>query len=350
MSTYIPLISFTGGFIWDSFTLTRIDRMSDNMILLGYLFLLGSSILILNLVEHNLIRNSLILRFRKFYPLGIQFFLGGLFSSYVVFYFQSASVTKTWLFLGILFCLLISNEFLEKRLTNIYLQFSLYFLVIYSFMIFFLPVLLEKMNWLIFILSGLVTLAVMTGYLYLFIRKWVLLKKRQYRRIGGIVLTLYVTINVFYFLNWIPPVPLSLKFGGIFHHVERIEGDFILTYEEPPWYNFWKKSENPYYHTGSDPVYCFTAVFAPVNLQKKIFHVWQLRSAGREKWLITDRLGFELTGGRKEGFRGYTFKKNVQPGDWRVDVRTDEDQILGRINFKIIAADSLSRPFTQRVY
>ncbi len=272
---FIPVLSFLGGFVWDSITLTRIDRMSDNLILLGYIVLLGFSIMMVNLVENNIINKPFILRFSDWYPLGIQFLLGGLFSSYVVFYFQSASVTKNWLFLVILIVLLFANEILEKRLTNIYLQFILYFLVIYSFLIFFIPVLFKIMNRFIFFFSGFLSLGLIAEYLYFFYRKLLLLSKPQLVRIGSLILALFMMINLFYFLNWIPPVSLSLKFGGIFHHVERLDSDYVLSYENPPWYKFWKKSENPFHYVSRDSVYCFTAVFAPVKLTKEINHVWQ---------------------------------------------------------------------------
>ena len=35
----------------------------------------------------------------------------------------------------------------------------------------------------------------------------------------------------FYFLNWIPPVPLSLKFGGIYHEVKKTGDRFELSFE-----------------------------------------------------------------------------------------------------------------------
>lgn len=340
---FLPVLSFVGGFAWDSITLNRIDRMSDNLILLGYLILLGLSILLVNLVEKHMLSKPFILRFADWYPLTIQFFLGGLFSSYVVFYFHSASVTKNWLFLGILIILLFANEILEKRLTNIYLQFTLYFLVIYSFMIFFIPVLLKIMNLLTFILSGVLSLSLIAGYLYLFFRKIPLLTRPQLVRISSLILVLFLTINFFYYLNWIPPVPLSLKFGGIFHHAEKLDSDFLLHYEKPPWYKFWKKSDNPFHYTAGDSVYCFAAVFAPVELTKKIIHVWQQQNLKNNRWQETDRLGYKLTGGREGGFRGYTYKKNIRPGNWRVDVATEEGLIVGRIAFTIVEVDSLQR-------
>jgi hypothetical protein len=53
-------------------------------------------------------------------------------------------------------------------------------------------------------------------------------------------------------------------------------------------------------------------------------------------WLTTDKHGYVLTGGRDGGYRGYTYKKNISPGEWRINVITDNELILGRIRFSII--------------
>jgi hypothetical protein len=349
-SRFLPVVSFIGGFLWDSLTLTRIDRLSDNLFLLGYLFLLGFSIILVNLVENSRLAKPLFLKYREWYPLAIQFFLGGLFSSYVVFYFQSAAITKNWLFLGILIIMLFANEFLEKRLTNIYLQVTLYFLVVFSFCIFFVPVLIGRMSVYVFILSGLLSLMLIGAFVYLLFKKLSLLARPELIRVSSILIALYLLLNLFYFLNWIPPVPLSLKYSGIYHQVQRTGDDYLLKFEQPAWYQFWKKSDDPFHYTDGDTVFCFAAVFAPTDLKTKIFHEWQQYLPGRDRWLTTDHLGYPLTGGRKPGYRGYTYKRNVQPGEWRVEVKTGEGQVLGRIDFEIVAVDSAGKPLKTIFY
>lgn len=342
---YAPIVFFFIGFTWDSLTLTRIDRLSDNFILLAYLLLLGLLIVLINLLELNLVQNPFIIIYKEWYPLGIQFFLGGLFSSYVVFYFQSASFTKTFLFLGILVLLLIANEFLEKRLTNLYLQISLYFLSSFSFFIFFIPVIIKKMSTLTFVLGGLLSLAVTIGLLFLILKNSGRKDLIKFRKVAILVGMLYILLNIFYVQNWIPPVPLSLKSGAIYHHVSR-QGEFYkIKFKQPEWYQIWKNSDDPFYYTKGDTVYCFTAIFAPTTLQKNIYHVWQRYYSDRDEWVITDRLGFKITGGREGGYRGYTYKRNVSTGKWRVDLITDEELIIGRINFTINKSSQIIQNF-----
>ena len=42
-----------------------------------------------------------------------------------------------------------------------------------------------------------------------------------------------------------------------------------------------------------------------------------------------------IAGGREGGYRGYTIKQRVMPGDWRVDVETPEGRIIGRVSFRV---------------
>lgn len=331
----MPVIFFFGGFTWDSLTLTRIDRMSDNLILLSYLILLGLLIVIFNFVENGLLTRSWLLKYREWYPLGMQFFLGGLFSSYVVFYFQSASMTKTAIFLLLLVILLVANEFLEKRLSNLNLVLSLYFFASFSFFIFFIPVIVKFMNLVTYVLGGMISLVLIGLLLWIFYRKKILVDRKHLLLTSSPVLVIYMLLNIFYIQNWIPPVPLALKSAGIYHHVSREGTDYVLHYEKPRWYEFWKKSDDPFHYTSGDTVFCFTAIFAPTRLTKKTFHHWQKYLPERHTWVTTDRLGYEITGGREGGYRGYTYKKNVSPGKWRVNVETEEKLLLGRIQFEI---------------
>ena len=86
-------------------------------------------------------------------------------------------------------------------------------------------------------------------------------------------------------------------------------------------------------------------VFTPTRLTKRIAHEWQYYSEERGEWLVTDRTLYGLTGGRDGGYRGYTFKKNLQIGQWRVDIITEDNLILGRIKFKVVPNENPDRKF-----
>ena len=84
-------------------------------------------------------------------------------------------------------------------------------------------------------------------------------------------------------------------------------------------------------------------MFAPTNLTKKIYHEWQIYSDNKSEWLTSDKRGYELIGGREGGYRGYTMKKNIRPGEWRVNIITEDDLLLGTINFDIISDNDRQR-------
>ncbi|MEJ2055294.1 MAG: DUF2914 domain-containing protein [Calditrichaceae bacterium] len=334
---FLPVISFTAGFTWDSFTLTRIDLWSDNIILFLYIALLGIMITVVNFINDGLIKRRWILNYQNWYPMGIQFFLGGLFSSYVVFYFKSAALSKNWLFIGLLIIILIGNEFIENRLSNLKLQFTLYFLAAFSFFIFFIPVLIKVMNTFIFILSGLISVIWVIGLLHFITRKSSERTQQDFKITSIIIIGLFLILNLFYFFNWIPPVPLALKDAGIYHHVSRVDNQYRVKFEKGSWYQFWKDSDDVFHFSEGDSVYCYAAVFAPTELNKKIIHQWQFYNNVTEEWQTTDRLGYKISGGRDGGYRGYTYKRNIQSGKWRVNVITKEGLLLGRIGFELIS-------------
>jgi hypothetical protein len=42
-----------------------------------------------------------------------------------------------------------------------------------------------------------------------------------------------------------------------------------------------------------------------------------------------------IAGGREAGYRGYTTKSKLDPGEWRVDVETKDGRVIGRIGFHV---------------
>jgi hypothetical protein len=341
---YFPVIAFFGGFIWDNLTISRIDILFDNLQLLAYLLLVTILVIISILVDHSLVTKSWLLKYSSWYPTAIQFLFGGLFSVYVVFYFQSASFTKSSLFLIMLAILFIANEFLKDRLANTYLLLCLHFLVSFSYFIFAIPVVLKIMSTLTFLLGGIISLLLSALVVFILYKTQFLNTKTLLVKYGGMIIGIFIVLQIFYWQNWIPPVPLSMKEAGIFHHVSRQNDVYLLRYERPKWYQIFKTSDKPFHYSAGDTVYCFVSVFAPTRLQHKIFHQWQNYNTEKGLWLTTDKHGYVLTGGRDGGYRGYTYKKNISPGQWRINVITDNELILGRISFKIIESfPSVSR-------
>ena len=338
----LPAFFFFAGVTYDSLTLTRIDRLLDNLILLLYLAILGVLVILTGRFQLGLIPFtsdqtswnilSLINRVQPHLAKGLQFLLGGLFSAYAIFYSQSASFSTTAVFLGIIVAFLIGNEFLRSRYSSLKMLVSLFALVTFSFMTFFLPVVTGWMNSIVFVTGALITGGIVWKIVLLTLHGLPHASLRTAFTIGFPAFGLVILCTVLYFLNWIPPIPLSLKFGGIYHQIEKNHEEYLLTYEKGPWYAIWKQSNN--LMGVNTPVYCFSSVFAPVTLQTTIYHHWQWRPFDEpESFMTTDRIPITITGGRERGYRSYTTKHRVQPGEWRVNVETEDGRILGRMTF-----------------
>lgn len=348
---YIPVIFFVGGFIWDSLTLGRIDGWYSNAVLLTYLICLTACLYVFNLADDNRWKDTFLEPYLEYAPLLIQFFLGGLTSGYVIFYFQSVSLTKTLVFFLILVILMVSNELLKHRLSNKYLQFGAYFFVNFTFFAFFLPIVFEAMNTFLFVLSGVISLATT---LFLVIHLYQISPSTRQEITGwkvcSLIVVIYLFLNTCYYFNLIPPVPLSLQSGMVAYKVKKQNNHFRVSYEKTALLNFWDTYDRTFNYTPGDSVYVFTSIFAPTNLQKSVQHQWGWYDAEQDQWHTTDQISYEVVGGRRAGYRGYTFKNNVWPGRWRVNVTTDEGLVLGRIRFTIVPAGSQKPTLTTSIF
>ena len=235
--------------------------------------------------------------------------------------------------------MLVANEFLRKRLSSLTLVVTLYAFVTFSFFTLFLPVITGMMNTRIFLIGAILSAAVVLLVVALTFRG-VSTPSRWSPWLTSLpAMAMVGVLTSFYFLNWIPPVPLSLKAAGMYHYVEKSEGTYRLTFAEGAWYELWKRSDDRIRAGG--PAYCFTAVFAPVNLDTTIYHHWQHRpprSADEHtetRFSTTDRIPIAISGGREEGYRGYTVKQKMLAGEWRVDVETEEGKLIRRVPFTV---------------
>lgn len=336
------MVFFLAGVTYDTLTLSRIDRLFDNLILLLYLSLLGTLVVLTGRLQFDMIPSPpqetgwsalhVIQWARPHLTKALQFLLGGLFSAYTIFYFQSSSLTTSSLFLAVIILLLIANEWFRHRLSSIKLLVSLYAMVVFSFFTFFLPVLTGLMNIWVFLLGAALSAVVIWKIVTLIFDGLALRSSWEPILTFFPALGLIVSLCGFYFLNWIPPVPLSLKFGGAYHHVEKAQHDYHLTFYDGAWYDVLKQSDDEV--PTEQPVYCFTSVFAPVTLETTVYHHWQHRPANTEDaFSTTDRIPISISGGRERGYRSYTVKQRLDPGEWRVDVETEDGRIIGRVHF-----------------
>src|SRR3972149_9710955 len=112
----------------------------------------------------------------------------------------------------------------------------MFFPVLFSFLIFFLPVIFRSLGPGMFVISGPASLAVIALFLRFIGYLMPELLKRERTRVARIIAVIFVIFNILFFSNAIPPLPLALKAAGIYHSVERTQdGVFHLGAESEAW-------------------------------------------------------------------------------------------------------------------
>ncbi len=159
---------------------------------------------------------------------------------------------------------------------------------------------------------------------------------------GGTVLALFFA---FYLLGWIPPVPLSVQEIGIYHKVEKKDGGYLVS-QENPWWRFWRSGDQDFMAEPGDEIFVFVRIFSPSRFSDSVVLHWQFHDP-REGWKTSDRIPMGISGGREGGYRGYASKKNYSDGEWRVLVETTDGREVGRLKFWVT---KLPVAFERRVF
>jgi len=326
--------ALAGGFIIDTLTFQRIDVLVSHVVLFVYLGIAAFSILFLNARAAGRWQNRFSDKTAPFFPVFTQYAFGGLFSAFAIFYTKSASLATSWPFLLFIFALLIGNETFRARYQRFGFQITLFFIVLFSFLIFYIPVIVGKMGASIFLLSGALSLLGAWFFVRLVLRVAPIEKGRAKRiAIFGIG-TAFVFINYMYFANIIPPIPLALEDGGVYHRVYRAGDGYHLVDEERSFLARFRPTQSVSITPG-EPLYFYSAVFAPTKLETVIAHRWQYYDETTKEWVTSSEIAFPISGGREGGYRGYTIKEAPFQGLWRVQVVTERGQVVGGEKFNV---------------
>jgi hypothetical protein len=241
----------------------------------------------------------------------------------------------SWPFFLMLGAAFLANENLKSYYARLTFQLSFFFLSLFCFAIFILPVVLHAIGPFIFLLSGAVSLAL----LYLFLRflpsgvdEKLSIGRR--RTLNICIATIFVTINVLYFLNIIPPIPLSLQDASVHHAITRnAEGNYDVLSEDHGPLHFFRLIEIVHARPGAS-VYVYSAIFSPTSLNTKIVHEWQFYEPKRG-WTTMSRVELPVRGGRGGGYRTYSVRNGITAGAWRVNVESPSGALLGRLRFNV---------------
>lgn len=348
--TKVDVGFFLGGFIFDIMTLSDIDDIFGISQQLVYLFVLGSLLYYDFLTTQGIFKVSP--RFEKIWSFrqpAIHFILGSLLSLYSLFFLKSASLFSSITFVVLLMGLMIANELKSVRESRIDLKIALYVICIFSFFSMIVPVVLGFVGWVPFLLALGLTGLTLYGVLRLLQKKIsnnaVLM--RGLIGPGTIVLSLFF---VFYLVGWIPPVPISIQSMGIYHKIEKVEGQYLASHEKPNW-AFWLKGDQNFVAEPGDKIFFFAEIFSPARFNDAVLLNWYFKDP-KKGWVSTDQITMSISGGRKSGYRGFTTKQNYQEGDWRILVETTDGREIGRIYFNVtkVAEANPTREFQTDIF
>ncbi|MDO8664308.1 MAG: DUF2914 domain-containing protein, partial [Candidatus Liptonbacteria bacterium] len=267
-------------------------------------------------------------------------FFGGLLSTFLVFYFRSATLAVSWPFILLLSAAFVANESFKKHYTRLVFQISLFYLSLLLFAIYIVPVVFHRIGTGIFLISGFISLA----FLLFFVAGVGFFAKEKFKEskklLATAVFSIFLITNILYFLNIIPPIPLSLKDAGVYHSLyKNTAGDYVVGAENTMGSKgFFALGEDIHLVAGR-PVYAYSAIFSPAEFNTGIVHEWQKYDGNAGQWVTSTRVNLSAAGGREGGYRIYSMKTNVTPGEWRVNVKTPQGQVIGRLRFNVIAAD-----------
>ena len=329
------LAMFVAGFLFDFFTMQRIDAWRDLAYQLGCLAGLTG----LLIFQHRDAMGTwtpprILERPWRYNMEALNFLYGGLLSAYVVLYFRSTTFARPAVFLALLAVALVVNEVPRIQKTRSRLRLGLYGFCVLSFLIYFIPVVLGRIDGWVFLMSLLSS----AGVVWL-VTRWLApmdgdraaARRRLFAPAGGVL----VLIAALYVLRLIPPVPLSVQFQGVYHDIQRDGRDYTLVFEEPPPWALWRIDSRTFKRRDGDRLHYFARVFAPSGFRHRVMIRWEFYDTAAGAWTTTDRIPLDLVGGRAEGFRGSAVKSNIMPGRWRVSAETEDGRAISTLPFRV---------------
>jgi hypothetical protein len=319
------------GFIYHYITF-KVIPIEDVLYLVSVYLAVGTiTIIFVHLYDQKIITQRL--RYvRLFAPLLLQFTIGSIIGGIFIFYWFSGSILVSWPFILLVVFLLLGLEFYKHYLENPVVQFALYNFAAFLLLAVALPYFFASINPALFMGAGWLSL-ILVLFLIWILRKTATIANNKYKIISACALV-FIVMNVFYFNNIIPPVPLSIRDAGVYHSITNSGDGYVVEFEPR---TIWQRlSLRPTIHlTEGERAYVYTSVYSPTDLNTDIVHDWQYYDSVQKKWISESQVAFHLIGGRQEGYRGYSYKTNLMSGKWKIYVRTPHGQVLGVYGFNV---------------
>lgn len=330
---YFPATFFIGGFVFDLLTTDRIDQVFSLIQQAAYLALIMLFVY-WEVVTPKAFQNEekFLTKLWGWHVELLHFLFGSLLSLYTIFYFKSASLMTSFAFMFFLAALLVINEFPQFQKRGFLIRSALLALCLSSYFIYLVPVMTGSIGTFSFVVAMATSMAI-----FYLLGTRVQKKKQEQSWIQKNILLPGLLVQMLliglYFFKALPPVPISLKHIGIYHHVQRQGDSFALSYERP-WWKFWQSGAQSFHYREGDQVHCFVQIFSPTQFSDAMKLVWYKR--GTKGWSQRDAIGLAIRGGRDRGYRGHAYKSNFEKGKWQIRVMTSDEREVGRISFDVI--------------
>jgi len=342
----VAAVFFAAGFVFDTVAVGRVD--SWHMIAQQAIYLAIVTAVLTQMffvpVEPALEGAPAVKRYYYRHRLALlSFFLGTLLNVYTLFFFKSSSLLVSFWFMLVMIGLLFLNEFGPFKRLGISFKFALLSLCGLSFCATVVPVIFGQVGITVFLVSMAAACLPMLG-----LAAWIRRRapdrypavRSQMLMPFGLMLVVFLAA---YLLRVIPPVPLSLPYIGVYHSVERTAEGYQLGHERPIW-AFWRNGDQQFRAQPGDRIYVFFRVFSPASFADEVRMLWFHRE--QRRWALQDTIPIKIVGGRAQGFRGYGFKSNYQPGAWKVHIETTDGREIGRVYFDVEPAPASPRTLT----
>lgn len=332
---HLSALAMIAGFTIDNLFFERLDVWQTQLWIASYALACFIAIPWLHYIEARAERGRPRSRWQSIFPIITQFALGGFWSAFVIFYGRSAVFSASWPFLLLLFLIFLGSEYFHKYHSRLVFTSVLFFFALYSYAIFEVPIYTGTIGTQTFLESGLVAVcifALFTVLLRILGRERFLADVWRIR-IGALCVLL--SINIFYFTNILPPLPLSAKAVSVYHSVMHISNGYVATSENgnESWqirYLGFSPTLHIFY---GESLSAYSSVFAPTALTTNIVHRWQWYDPSGKQWITRAVIAYPLVGGRDGGYRGYSTVSINETGKWRVDVETIDGRIIARLPF-----------------
>lgn len=339
---HLSALAMVAGFVVDNLLFTRIDLWQTEALFAGYALACFIAIPLLHWIEvHAERRGADAPRSRLLLPFVTQFALGGFWSGFVIFYGRSADLGASWPFLIFIFFIFLGSEYFHQYHSRLVFTSILFFFALYSYAIFAVPIYTGTLGTLTFLLSGLVAVGIFVLFTMLLrfgARERFL---ADVVRIRAGAFGVLVLMNVFYFTNILPPLPLGAKAAGVYHSVVHVPGAYLGESElEQSWQVRYLGFAPTLHVIAGEAVFAYSSVFAPTTLTTTITHRWQWYDPQQKRWVTKAEITYPIIGGRDGGYRGYSMAAMNNVGQWRVNIETIDGRRITRLPFTVVRVET----------